>query len=250
MSASFRSIAVYLRSAGLLAALVCLLSAMFATAQNTKAGEAKLEHETIFLHHVFTPDSISDVQIALRSQLPQMRIYSIANQNAITISGTAEDLAVAHKIVADLDKPVGGYRLTYSFVTVDAGKRGPARQYVLLVSGERHSSLKQGARVPILSAVGGEKDAKAATGNVQIQYIDVGLHIDASVHGMQAETVVEESAVSEERSGIGAQAPILRQTALNEHFVFTSGKPVVLGSLAIPGTTQHELVEVTIDPVE
>lgn len=250
MSASFRSIAVHLCSTGLLAALGGLLLAVPATAQNVKAGEAKLEHETILLHHVSTPDSINDVQIALRTQLPQMRVYSIANQNAITVSGTAEDLVVAQKIVADLDKPVAGYRLTYSFVTVDGGKRGSARQYVLLVSGERHSSLKQGARVPILTAASSEKEAKEAAGNVQIQYVDVGLHIDASVHGAQGETMVEESGVSEERSGIGAQAPILRQTALNERFVFTPGKPVVLGSLAIPGSTQHELIEVTIDPVE
>lgn len=250
MSVSFRSIVVHLRAVGLLAAFACLLSAMSATAQNTKADEAKLEHETIFLHHVSMPDSLNDVQIALRSQLPQTRIYSIANQNAITLSGSAEDLVVARKIIADLDKPVGGYRLTYSFVTVDAGKRGPARQYVLLVSGDRHSSLKQGARVPILTAASSEKESKEAAGNVQIQYIDVGLHLDATVRGAQAETNIEESSVSEERSGIGAQAPILRQTSLNERFVFTLGKPVVLGSLAIPGTTQHELIEVTIDPVE
>lgn len=190
------------------------------------------------------------MQATLRVQLPHARIYAIADQDAISFSGSAEDLVEARKIIGDLDKLPASYRLTYSFVTIDGGKRGLARQYVLLVSGSRHSSLKQGARVPILTGAASEKEAKDPAGNVQIQYIDVGLHIDATLHGPQGDALVEESSVSEERSGIGAQAPILRQTALNERFVFTPGKPVVLGSLAIPGTTQHELIEVTVEPVE
>jgi hypothetical protein len=253
MKLSLKAIVGKLRPAGLAATLLgVLLLAASAVAQTEKQSENKpaTVQETIFLHHVVSQSALNDVLTALRSQLPHVKNCGVADQNAITITATAEDLAVARKIVADLDKPLKSYRLTYTLAVLEGSKRTAERQYTLIVTGTRHSALKQGARVPIVTGAASDKDAKDAASNAQIQYVDVGLHIDADVNGTQGETNIEETSVSEERSGIGPQAPILRQTTLNERFNFTPGKPVVLGLLAIPGATQRELVEVTVEPID
>jgi hypothetical protein len=55
--------------------------------------------------------------------------------------------------------------------------------------------------------------------------------------------------MAEERSGVGPQDPIVRQTALEGTSFLTPGKPVILGSLDIPGSTRHLDVDVMMEPL-
>ena len=84
-------------------------------------------------------------------------------------------------------------------------------------------------------------------------YIDVGLNFDATLdefaNGVRLRTKVDESSVAEERSGVGPQGPVVRQTSLEGTSFLTPGKPLVLGSLDIPGSTRHQEVEVVMEAV-
>ncbi|MEO8737178.1 MAG: hypothetical protein ABI380_11635, partial [Edaphobacter sp.] len=60
----------------------------------------------------------------------------------------------------------------------------------------------------------------------------------------------EQSSIAEQVSGVGSQDPIIRQTVLASTSFLTSDKPLVLGSLDIPGSTRRLDVEVVMEPVK
>jgi hypothetical protein len=62
-------------------------------------------------------------------------------------------------------------------------------------------------------------------------------------------TKVEQSSLAEERSGMGTQDPILRQTDLEGTSILTQGKPLILGSMDIPSSTRRLDVDVVMEPV-
>jgi len=60
---------------------------------------------------------------------------------------------------------------------------------------------------------------------------------------------VDQSSLTPETSGVGPQDPIVRQTELRGVYYLTAGKPLVIGSLDIPGTTRRLDIEVLMEPL-
>jgi type II secretory pathway component GspD/PulD (secretin) len=121
---------------------------------------------------------------------------------------------------------------------------------MIVVSGER-TTLKQGSKVPVVT--GTYDNGKSGT-QTQMTFIDVGLNfdvsLDESVNGVRLRSKVEQSSVAEQPSGVGAQDPIIRQTVLAGTSFLTPGKPLVLGSLDIPGSTRRLDVSVMMEQVK
>jgi type II secretory pathway component GspD/PulD (secretin) len=187
-------------------------------------------------------NEFNDVQTDLRNMLPMAKIYGVLSQKAISIRGSAEDLAEAQKMIEQLDRPRKVYRLTYTITALDGGKRTGAEHFSLVVAGGERAVLKQGNRVPIIT---GRQDADAAKQGEQVQYVDVGLSIVASLDGERLETKVERTGLAEESARVvHTPDPVIQQSVLEGVLNVTPGKAVVLGSFDIPGSTRHEEVEV------
>ena len=209
--------------------------------------------ETFYLVHLTSTIEMQDVQTDLRNMVPRAKIYGVPSQHAISIKATAEDMALARKMIADLDRPRKTYRLTYTITQSENGKRVGEQKYaLLLVSGEK-SSLKQGQRAPIVT---GTSDAGSGGPTTQVQYVDLGLSIDATVEenqdGARLITKVEQSALADEKSGMGAQNqmdPVIQQTTLEGTSTLVQGKPMVLGSLDVPGSGRHQEIAVVSELV-
>jgi hypothetical protein len=141
------------------------------------------------------------------------------------------------------------YRLTYTVTETDGGKRVGTQHFAMIVVSGRKTVLKQGNRVPLvtgsLSTSGGAQ--------TQVQYLDIGLNIDASIEesgdGVKLNTQVEQSSIAEEKSGLGTQDPIVRQTKLEGTSILTAGKPLMLGSMDIPSSARRVDIEVLMEPV-
>jgi type II secretory pathway component GspD/PulD (secretin) len=200
--------------------------------------------ETIFLTNVSEQNDLNDIQTDLRNVLPRAKIYGVQSQNAITMEGTPEDLETAKKLVADLDRPRPLYRLTYTITDFDSGKRTGSQSYVMLAVLGQRSTFKQGNRVPIVT---GSYDSQERNSNTQVQYLDVGLSIDATVEGspegLTLRAKIEQSSLA--AGTAGAQDPLVHQIVLQETAEVLADKPLALGSLDIPGTTQRQEIEVT-----
>lgn len=235
----------------LLTAMVCAVGAgAQAQSAEQKPAEAKAvqgsEQNIFYLTNATRQNDLNDVQTELRNMLPRAKIYGVQSQNAIAIEGSAEDLAFAQKTIAELDKTRKVFRVTYTITEMEGGKRVGTERYSLLVSPGGKATLKQGSRVPIVT---GSSEVGAPPQNSQVQYVDVGLSIEASLDGDSLRSKVEQTSVAEERSGVGAQDPIVRQTVVDGTSHLAAGKAVVLGALDIPGGTRHEEVEVAAELV-
>ena len=203
--------------------------------------------ETLYITHVTAQNDLNDVQTALPNMVPRAKIYATPTQNALSIRATAEDMQLAKKMIADLDRPRKTYRVTYTITEMDNGKRTGAQRLTLLVIAGGKAILKHGSRVPIVT---GMLDKDSAAQSSQVQYLDVGLNIEASLDGDRLRSKVEQSSVADEKSGVGAQDPVVRQTMLEGMSDVAPGKTFVLGSLDIPGTTRHQEIEAVAELVQ
>ncbi|HUB51849.1 MAG TPA: hypothetical protein VL986_06875 [Terracidiphilus sp.] len=240
-------------SACLLAALALATYSPRAIAQ-TDPGDAKSaatpEYRTFYLTNT-TTNAQNDVVTDLRNMLPRAKIYRVESQGAISVLGTADELQLAQRIVADMDRPAKSYRLTFTIKENDAGKPDDPRRVAMVVMLGNKSELRQGTKVPIVT---GSTDAQSSTTNTQVQYLDVGLSIDAwldsSGSGLRLHTKVAQSNVADEKSNVGIQDPILRQTVLDGEATLVEGKPTVLGTLEMPNGTGSEEIQVVAEAVK
>jgi type II secretory pathway component GspD/PulD (secretin) len=242
--------------AGIALALTMLAPVAGAQTQSTdcKAAEPKPNpetYQTFYLTNVAQVSDLVDIQTDLRNMLsPKARVYSTPSQNALSLRGTPDDMQLAQKIISELDRPKKTYRLTYTITETDGGKRVGTQSFVLNVGLGQKTDFKQGSRVPIVTGVA---DATTPTQSSQVQYVDVGLSIEASVDGyadgLRLRTKVEQSSLAEEKSGVGAQDPVIRQSILEGTSTLLPGKPLLLGSFDLPGGTRKQEVEVVAELV-
>lgn len=231
-------------------ALALTFFALGARAQ-TQGAETKPNpetYQTLYLSNITQRSDANDVQTDLRNMLPHARMYYVASQNAISIWGTGEDAQTAQKILSEIDRPRKVYRLTYSILEIDNGKSIETRKMSLVVLAGGRTELKQGSRIPIVTAT---NDGGASSSNTQVQYMDVGITIEASLevseNGVHLHTRIEQSSVADEKVGASAQDPVIRQTTLEGVSTLVAGKPLALGSIDIPGTVHHEEIEVVAE---
>jgi type II secretory pathway component GspD/PulD (secretin) len=208
-------------------------------------AHAPVIRETIFLNHATGDYDLNDVQTALRNNFPYAKLYGVPGQYAITVTSTAEEIQDIKKMIAELDRPKKIYRVTYNVTDLENGKRTGTQHFSLVLASGSKGTLKEGKRVPLVTGVMGDKADSGQTS--QVQYIDVGVMIEATVNGQGLKTKVEFAAVADEKSGIGVQDPVIQQTMLENTSSVTAGKPFVLGTVEVPGTMRHQEIEVTTE---
>jgi type II secretory pathway component GspD/PulD (secretin) len=257
-SVTQRSKSVWISPLLFLSAFLLLVLPVGAAAAQTQASgpacpDAKNgpeTYQTFYLSHSMKSEDASELVADLRNNLQGARVVYVGAQHAVSVCGSTAYLELAHKIISDLDQPRKTWRLTYT-ITQTGGAQPTSPQHVsfIVAAGER-ADLKQGTRVPIVI---GATAPDASSTSTQVQYVDVGLNISADVNGsadsVQIHTKVEQSQVSDEKSGSGAQDPVIHQTTLDVTSNLIPGKPMVLGTLDIPGDTRHEQIEVTAEPI-
>lgn len=232
-------------------ALVVVGQSAGAQVEPAAAKAAPQSVETLYLTNVTQSNDAVDILTALRNLLdPHVKIYLVQSRSAIVMRGTPDQLALAQKLIKDLDRPKKTYRLTYTATEMDGGKRVGTQHFALIVVSGQKTSLRQGSKVPVVT---GTYNPGSSTAQTQVTYLDVGLNIDASLDesasGVRLRTKVEQSSIAEEKSGLGTQDPVVRQTVLDGTSILTAGKPLVLGSLDIPGSTRHEDIDVVMEVV-
>ena len=242
--------------------LTCaMLSALCAGAQAQSADAKPAEpkpadtrgsidsSETLYLHNATQQNDLNDIQTALRNVLPKAKIYGTPSQNSITLRANADDMQLAHKIVQELDRPRPTYRLTYTINESENGKHVGSQRYALVVLSGTRSELKQGNRVPVVTATSND----GGTLQNSVTYIDVGLmiraNVDGSPDGVRVSSNVTQSSPTEEKSSATSN-PTIRQSSLDGTSIVIPGKPLVLGALDMPGSTRHIDVELMAELVK
>ncbi|MFZ0304847.1 MAG: hypothetical protein WAL75_19295 [Terracidiphilus sp.] len=243
-------------SACLLSTLTLIAYAPRALAQDqpTQAKPAvpaePQEYRTFYLVNATQPAE-NDIVTDLRNMLPRAKIYRVESQGAISMFASADELQLAQRILADIDRPAKTYRLTFTIKESDAGNPASSRRVAMVVVIGDKSEVKLGSKVPIVT---GSFDTDSSKANTQVQYEDVGLMIvswlDSSGDGLRLRTKIEQSSVSDEKSNVGIQDPVLRQSVFDGQSNLVEGKSLVLGTLDMPGSSHSEEIEVVAEPVK
>jgi hypothetical protein len=217
------------------------------TVAQTPAADAKGGpeiYQTLYLTNLTQQNDATDLLTDLRNMLPKSRLYYVPSQSAMSLRGPAEDIALAQKILSDLDKTKKIYRLTYTMTEKDGAKTIGLQHFSIIVASGSRTDLKQGSRVPI--AVG-------TSTNSDITYLDLGTEIEANLDGyldgVRLRTKVVQSGIAEDKSAVGPQVPVIRQITYEGTSTLVQGKPLVLGSLDVPGSTRHQEIEVVSELV-
>jgi hypothetical protein len=173
---------------------------------------------------------------------------ALAFAGSSTLAQTPAAKPVVEVLPPSTPAVVRSYRLTYTITETDNGKPVGTQHFSMIVISGGRTTLKQGSKIPV--ATGSFVNANSGT-QTQMTYLDIGMNFDASIDespsGVRLRTKVEQLGVAEEKSGVGLQDPIIRQTSLEGTSILTSGKPLILGSLDIPGSTRHLDVEVVME---
>jgi type II secretory pathway component GspD/PulD (secretin) len=241
--------------------LVCLLATLIAYApraiaqdqstetKSTAPSEAQ-EYKTFYLVNT-SQDAENDITTTLRNMIPRAKIYSARTFGVVTIRGTADDLQLAQRIIADIDRPAKTYRLTFTLTGSDSSKPGDSQRIAMVVQVGGKSEVKQGSKIPIVTGSFNDETSKA---NTQVQYEDVGLSIqawlDSSGDGLRLHAKVELSSVSDEKSNVGIQDPVLRQSVFDGNSNLVEGKRTVLGAFDSPNGAGKVEIEVVAEPVK
>ncbi len=205
---------------------------------------------TFFLTNAAGAQESNEILTAVRNVIdPGVRIFLLPSENAIVVNATQDQIDLTARLLKELDRPHRAYRLTYTLTTVDQGKRTGTEHFSIIVVTGQHAVLKQGSKVPVVT---GTYKADTGGSNSQVTYLDIGMNFDATLDefasGVRLRSKIEQSSVAPEQSSVGAADPVVRQTVLEGTSILTPGKPLILGSIDIPGSTRHIDITVTMEP--
>jgi type II secretory pathway component GspD/PulD (secretin) len=209
-------------------------------------------YQAFYLATSSQQNDANDVVNAIRNILPpEVKVYLVPSQNAIVVRATPDQLVLVQKVINDLDRPKKAYRLIYTITELDGDKRVGTQHFAMIVAAGQRTVLKEGSKVPI--ATGSYSATNNSGAQTQFTYVDVGMNFDATLdefaNGVRLRTKVEQLSVAEQMSSVGSQDPVIRQSSLEGTSFLTLGKPLVLGSMDIPGATRHLDFEVVMEAV-
>ena len=230
-------------------AVMMMPNLQYATAQ--AASEAGQITRTFHLNAAASQAEQNEILTAARNMAPvTLKIFLVPSQNAVVVRGNPDAVAQVAELFGQVDHVHKQYRLTYTITESDSGKRiGLQRYSMVLTSGER-MQMKEGSRIPVITG----SYTKADQGiEKQTTYLDVGMNFDSVVqeygNGVQLKAKIEQSSLAAEKSGVGPEDPIVRQTRLEGTSFLTEGKPLSLGTLDVISSTRRLEVEATIEAV-
>ena len=232
---------------------VVLAAAVVASAQahaadvKTAATEAK-SYETLYLNGAGNSRGAFDIVTDIRNMLPRAKVMYVPEQNAISIYGTPDEIALAKQVLAGVNREEKSYKLMYTLTETGGGQAERTQHVSLLVVSGGSAEVKQGTRVPVVTAM---MDQDASKPRDEVQYLDVGLRIKAILDGTQGQlrlhTLVGESQVAQSQPGAAvASDPVIRQTSLDGTSTVAEGKAVSLGSIDLPGTDGERQMKVAV----
>jgi type II secretory pathway component GspD/PulD (secretin) len=233
---------------GIILAMASVGLSAAAQTQTPESKDAPQIYQTLYLTNLTQPNDANEIVSDLRNMLPNAKLYYVASQGAISLRGSAEEIALAQKILSDLDKTKKIYRLTYTMTEKDGGKIIGLQHFSIIIASGSRTDFKQGSRIPIAT-----RSPTSENSPSDITYLDVGQEIDASLDGyldgVRLRSKVVQSGIAEDKSLVGTESPVIRQTTLEGTATLVQGKPLVLGSLDVPGSTRHQEVEVVSELV-
>lgn len=227
------------------AALLASTTALHSQPQSEAGQVTRVFHLSAQMNQAEQNETLTAVRNTVP---PSLRIILVPSQNEVVVRGMPDQVQIVADLLPQLDHPHKQYRLTYTFTDLDGTKRVGVQRYSMVLSAGKRMQMKEGSRIPLVTgSVGTDPLTKQTT------YIDVGQNFDSMVQeygsGVLLESKIEQSSLAPEKSTIGPDDPIIRQTRLEGTSYLAEGKPLALGTLDVLGTTRKLEVEAVVESV-
>ena len=226
--------------------------------EQSDCARQRAQTKTIYLQNVTSQNDANEIMVAVRNSFdPGLKIYLLANQNALVITTYPEEFAKVEALVRILDRPRKTYRVTYTLTELDAGKTVSTQHFSMLLGDGDYTSMKEGNKIPI--ATGTYANGVAATSpsseiQTQFTYLDVGMNFNTSItvtgNTVLLKSKVEDSSLDQPVTIAGVTEPVVRQSVLDGTSVLTLDKPFMLGTIDIPNTARHMDIAVLIEQIK
>src|SRR6266568_953385 len=189
--------------------------------QTKRRDYDELVLKTIYMTNSVTSTELTEAITTLRTLLNMRYLMSSTAMNAIIVRDTADRVAIAEKIIEDLDK-------AKPEVLVDA---------MVLEVDRSLASIRIGSQVPIAS--GSFQPAfVGATGTpvVNFQFVDVGVNLDITPrvllnHEVSMTVMVQVRAVAGDRNVGGVTQPVLTNRQVQHEIRLAEGETNILGGI-------------------
>ncbi len=139
------------------------------------------------------------------------------------------------------------YRVVYTITELDEGKRIGVQHFAMVVLTGKRTELKDGTKVPIATGTG-------SGSQTQFTYVSIGLNftttLDQTAAGLQLTSRVQQSSAIEQKPISGVAEPIIREADLETSLILVPGRPLMIGSIDVPGSTRRLDVEVLAEQVK
>ncbi|HEY2861381.1 MAG TPA: secretin N-terminal domain-containing protein [Terracidiphilus sp.] len=213
-----------------------------------------LPTRTFYFKYASQAADMNEIATAMRQLLPsEDRVYLVPAQGAILIRAIPEDLALAQKVIDDLDRPKKTWRLTYTLTEMDGDKRVGTQHYAMDMVEGQQANLQQDSKVPVPTGTYSAGGASGATTGVQTSftYQNVGITFNATLvpqaAGARLQSDIQQNGLADTT---GTAGPVVfRSSSLKGAYLLTPGKPLVLGTMDAPGSTHHFQIEVLMEPL-
>jgi hypothetical protein len=216
-------------------------------AADTQAKRREIEQQvikTFYFPNLSSPSDLQDVVNALRTLLEIQRVQQVPTFQSILVRGTPEHMAVAEKLVDDLnrakEKTGGEYRLELKIGDTTEGNKA-TRTYALLIEPQQMGKLRIGSKVPV------------AVRETEQSYIDVGKNIDCLIrseteHSVSLRLTIEVSGVAKDEHGVAATVhgnPVIEGVHVETNVTVPLGTPTIVSNFQDPVTKHDFQIEVT-----
>ncbi len=238
----------------LIALSALALTSLCAVGQTQTPTQPRSDQNSIQVFHlvnVAQANDANEIITTLRNMADaHNKMYLLNSTNDVVVSAPPDQMSLISRLISELDVPKPSYRLTYTLSESDSGKRVGVQHFAVVVVIGQQVTLKQGDKVPVVT---GNSERDSAGQQTHYTYVDVGLNVDATLdrfaNGLRLRSKVEQSSVAAPQTASSGQDPIIRQTTLQGTSVIYPGKPQILGSIDIVGSTRHVDIEVVAEPL-
>ena len=149
---------------------------------------------------------------------------------------------------------VGPYRLTYILTEMDGSKRVGAQRFAMVLDAgtgnpPQRATRKMGTKVPIVT--GEYKESGSPNSLNPVSYIDLGMNFQVELRhlsdGLELRSHIVESAVDTQQPN--PTDPVIRQTDFQNSVLLNEGKPLIIGTVDMPGTTHVLQIQVELTKI-
>lgn len=230
--------------------LALALTPVFAQAPESAAPPQGWPVHNYPLNYATSQAEQNEILTAIRNVVsPSVRIFLVPSGNQIVVAASPEQNEVIAQVLHMLDAPKPQYRLTYTFIETDNGKRIGQQQYTMVLVPGQRVVLKEGDRIPVVTGSGAEPVTK------QLTYLDVGFNFQSTVtpygvDGVRLQSRVERSAIAQEKNSVLAEDPVIRQSTVESVADLSLGRPQHLGNIDVIASTRQLQIDAVVEIVK